>query len=413
MRVLLIHQYFLEDSEGGGFRWNEMSRIWKNMGHEVSVLAGTVHYMEKIKNQKRRNYFETSINKNGIIVVRCHVSDRYNDSFLGRLIAYCSFTISSIWAGVFKVKGQYDVVIVTSPPLFVGITGLVLSVFKKLPLVFEIRDLWPESAIDTGVLTNPWLIKFAFWFEKLVYKRATIITVLTPAFRTQLITSKKVDDQKIIYIPNAADFSISEQVSKAFDTQKFRNEYNLNGHFVLTYVGAHGIANHLEQLLDAAELLKDTNVLFLLIGDGMQKSNLLATCKERNIGNVQFLDTISKQEVFKYILATDMGISVLKNVDTFKTIYSNKTFDYFSCKKPVLMAIDGISRDLVETANAGIYVEPENAKDFESKVRWCLDNRDILKKQGENGYKYAKQHFDREHLAKEYMKLIEGRLSDS
>lgn len=408
MRVLLIHQYFLEDSDGGGSRWNEMSRIWKSKGHEVTVLAGTVHYMGKRKNQKKGKYFETKINQNGVSVIRCHVSGGYNDNFVGRLIAYFSFTFSSIWAGLFKVTNSYDVVIVTSPPLFVGITGLVLSAFKKVPLIFEIRDLWPESAIDTGVLTNPLLIKFAFWFEKLVYKKATLINVLTPAFKAQLISSKHVDSKKIIYIPNAADFSISEVVSMSFDSQKFRIENNLEGLFVLTYVGAHGIANHLDQLLDAAELLKDTNVLFLLIGDGMQKQKLKAASVERNIDNIRFLDTIPKREVFKYILASDMGISVLKKVDTFKTIYSNKTFDYFSCKKPVLMAIDGISKDLIEKANAGIYVEPENAKDFENKIRWYLKNTEVLKQQGENGYEFAKQHFDREQLATEYIDRIAG-----
>jgi hypothetical protein len=110
-------------------------------------------------------------------VVRCHVSESYNTNFLGRLWAYFSFVFSSIYAGLFKIKGKYDVIVVTSPPLFVGITAYVLSRIKRLPFVFEIRDLWPESAIDTGILKNKTIIKFAFWFEKFIYKKATLINI--------------------------------------------------------------------------------------------------------------------------------------------------------------------------------------------------------------------------------------------
>ncbi len=128
----------------------------------------------------------------------------------------------------------------------------------------------------------------------------------------------------------------------------------LDGKFVITYVGAHGVANHLQQVLEAGKTLEDTNVLFLLIGDGMEKKSLIKLAKEMNVKNVRFVDSVPKQEVFKYILASEMGASVLKKVDTFKTVYSNKTFDYMSCKKPILMAIDGVSRELVEDAQCGV-----------------------------------------------------------
>ena len=180
----------------------------------------------------------------------------------------------------------------------------------------------------------------------------------------------------------------------------------MENRFLITYVGAHGVANHLVQVLDTAELLRDTNVLFLLIGDGMKKKDLVETTRQRGLTNVRFIDSVPKREVFRYILASDMGTSVLKKVDTFKTVYSNKTFDYFSCKKPVLMAIDGVSRALVETADAGTFVEPENPADFAQKIRLYLKNPDLVKSQGENGYHYARQHFDREKLALQYLGLI-------
>jgi glycosyltransferase involved in cell wall biosynthesis len=406
MRILLIHQYFLEDNDGGGSRWNEMSRFWKAQGHDITVLAGMVHYMGHRPKKYDGKYFYRETNADGVPVVRCHVSASYNSSFFGRLWAYFSFVFSSIYGGLRYATGHYDVIVVTSPPLFVGITAYVLSVLKRTPFVFEIRDLWPESAIDTGVLTNGFIIKFAYWFEAFVYRQAKLINVLTPAFRDTLITKKHINPDKIIFIPNAADFSLSEDLLQNFDVQLFRKSQNLDGRFVVTYVGAHGVANHLIQVLDTAELLKDTNVLFLLIGDGMLKKELKDDAQRRGLANVRFIDAVPKREVFKYILASEVGASVLKKVDTFKTIYSNKTFDYMSCQKPILMAIDGVSRQLVEDAQAGLFVEPENAVDFAEKIRFYLQNPAIMEQQGRNGYAYAQANFDREVLANRYLEAI-------
>lgn len=405
MRILLIHQYFLEDNDGGGSRWNEMSRFWQAQGHQITVLAGMVHYMGHRPTKYKAKYFHQSINRDGVRVIRCHVSATYNKSFLGRLWAYFSFTFSSIWGGLRYLTGKYDVIVVTSPPLFVGITAYCLAVIKRTPFVFEIRDLWPESAIDTGILTNRLLIRFAFWFERFIYHKAQLINVLTPAFRDKLI-EKGIPADKIIFVPNAADFSLSEELLLHFEVEAFRQKHDLSGKFVVTYVGAHGVANHLIQILDTAQLLQDTNVLFLLIGDGMLKKELVEEAQKRALTNIRFIDSVPKKEVFKYILASDVGTSVLKKVDTFKTIYSNKTFDYMSCQKPILMAIDGISRQLVEEAKAGLYVEPENAQDFAKKIRFYLQNPELARQHGLNGYHFAKAHFDRNILANQYLTYL-------
>jgi glycosyltransferase involved in cell wall biosynthesis len=404
MRILLIHQYFLEKNDGGGSRFNEMTRTWSAAGHEVTVLAGMVHYATGLKadRYKGKYFYKDKQFYRDVDVIRCHVSEAYNSNFVGRLWAYFSFVFSSIYAGLFKTSGKYDVILVTSPPLFVGITAYVLSIIKRIPFVFEVRDLWPESAIDTGVLKNKRIIKFAYWFEGFVYRKSKLINVLTPAFREKLI-EKGVPKEKLIFIPNAADFSLAEQVQKDFDAVNFKRSLGLEDNFVITYVGAHGVANHLIQLLDAAVLLKDTPVVFQLIGSGMLKEELIAIKRDRNLDNVIFRDPVPKSEVFKYILASDMGASVLKKVDTFKTIYSNKTFDYMSCKTPVLLAIDGVSRELVQMANCGVYVEPENPEKIAREIRNLLTKTDQLETMGENGYHYARKHFDRRELAQDYI----------
>ena len=406
MRILLIHQYFLEDDDGGGSRWNEMTRIWTEEGVKVTVIAGMIHANKSKKRPEYKGVYFKKKQQGSVNVWRCHVSELYNKNFVGRLWGYFTFVFSSLWAGLFKAKEKYDVVIVTSPPLFVGITGILLSIFKRIPFVFEVRDLWPESAIDVGVLKSRLMIRIAYWFEKLIYRKAKLINVLTPAFRKALIEKKKVPESKIIFIPNAADFDLSEELLNKFDVPGFRKKLALENKLVLIYVGAHGVSNHLIQVIEAAEMLRAKPVLFQLIGDGMEKKMLQQQATERGLDNVRFIDSIPKKDIFKYILASDLGMSVLKKVDTFKTVYSNKSFDYMSCKKPILMAIDGVSRDLVESAGAGVYVEPENPAEIKKAIEFYLEHPEEIVRQGQNGYDFARNNFDRSILARKYLNHI-------
>lgn len=404
MNILLIHQYFKEQDLAGGVRFNQMTKTWKDAGHNITVIAGTIHGNASSKaNEKFKGRFVTKTNQDGINVWRCYVSESYNNGLMGRLWGYFSFVFSGLYAGLFKVGSNYDIVIVTSPPLFVGIIAYLTALKIRKPFVFEVRDLWPESVIDTGLLKNKFIIRLAYWLEKFLYKKAKLINVLTPAFKKALIVKKEVPPQKIIMIPNAADFDMSDNLLQNFDRVEFRKKHRLTDHFVITYVGAHGVANGLYQVLETAKILRDTNVLFLLIGNGISKSKLIGQAESEHINNVRFIDPVPKSEVLKYVMASEMGASVLLKNDTFKTIYSNKTFDYMSCKVPILMAIDGVSRELVEEADAGIYVEPENPTDFAVKIEHYLKNRHLIKTQGENGYNYAKKNFDRNVLANQYL----------
>ena len=408
MRILLIHQYFLEKNDGGGSRFNEMTKQWAQDGHEISVIAGMVHYATGRKREKYKGRFITSEQyEPGVQVFRCHVSESYNISFLGRLWAYLSFVLSGTIAGLFRARGRYDAVIATSPPLFIGIIAYLVSRIRRIPMVFEVRDLWPESAIDTGVLKNRTLIRFSYSFEKFIYKKSSLINVLTPAFRDVLIEKKKVPEQKIIYIPNAADLSLSENVSMNFNRNEFRERMKWNGKTVFLYVGAHGVANHLVQVLEGASTITDKNIHFVLVGDGMSKVSLIEYARDHQLTNVEFIDPVPKATIFEYILGADVGMSVLKKVETFKTIFSNKTFDYMSCHKPVLMLIDGISRKLIEEADAGLYAEPENISEFRNKVMQYADDPNLILAHGQHGYAYVIEHFDRKKLANKYLEYVQ------
>jgi glycosyltransferase involved in cell wall biosynthesis len=413
MKILLIHHAFLEEDDFGGSRFNEMTKIWSNLGHDITVIASMVHYNG---NKKRDEYVGKKFVKKHhgkITVWRCHTTESLNKSFTGRLWGYFSFMFSSLWAGLFKVEGKFDVILVTSPPLFVGVSAFLISKIKKIPYVFEVRDLWPESAIDTGVLKNKYLIWLAYWIESLIYRNAKMINVLTPAFQQHLIQKKNVPTSKLLMIPNAADFSISEQVLETFDRSMFREKLGWNDKFVILYVGAHGIANGLHQVIDVCQKITDPSVLFVLIGDGMTKNSLIKEANDKNIKNISFLDPVPKVDVFKYIIAADLGASILAKNDTFKTVYSNKTFDYMSCRRPILMAIDGASRKLIEESGGGTYVEPENTESYLNVISTYMHDRNLILSHGNNGYDFAKKNFDREHLALKYIDEIQKNITNS
>ncbi|MGN2272026.1 glycosyltransferase family 4 protein [Priestia megaterium] len=405
MKILLLHQYFLGENDPGGSRFNQFVKYWEEQGHEITVIAGTVHYITGKKEDKYKGKWITKEKySDNVIVYRTYVSEAYNKSFLGRLWAYFSFTFSSLSAVLFKVK-KHDVLIVTSPPLFVGITGILAKLLKRIPTVFEVRDLWPESAIDTGVLTNKFLIKSAYLVEKMSYKFATKINVLTPAFKKTLIEKKGIAKEKIIFVPNGADTDIFQPGPK---DNWVREKYNLKDKFVVTYMGAHGVANHLDSILDVAKECKEyKDIIFLLIGDGMEKERLKEKAKHESLNNILFIDSQPKHTIPDFCNASDVCTAVLKKIDTFKTVYPNKVFDYMSCAKPILLGIDGVARELVENSQSGFYVDPENAQEFKEQILELYNDPELAHTLGENGFQFVKESFSRESLAEKYVNELE------
>lgn len=257
-------------------------------------------------------------------------------------------------------------------------------------------------------MKNKWLIRMSYWLENKSYKSAKWINVLTPAFKDVLTGSKGITSNKISMIPNGADLDIFTPGER---NNWVREKHGLGDKFVVTYVGAHGVANHLIQLLESARLLKDNlDIVFMLVGDGMQKPMLKEKAAEWGLDNVLFVDSVPKNVIVDYIIASDVCTAVLKKVDTFKTVYPNKVFDYMSAAKPVIIGIDGAARKLIEDAGAGIYVEPENAKEFANAVLKLKDKPRLCNEYGENGLNFVKQKFARDILASRYMDILTSKV---
>ncbi|MDB4468558.1 glycosyltransferase family 4 protein [bacterium] len=407
LNILIVHQYFLDSGGAGGARWNEFSRFWSEAGHNVTVLAGMVDYNtgKKIDKYKWR-FIKKEKTDDNVTVLRCHVSQRYNSSFIGRAWAYFSFAFSSIIAGLFCAK-RPDIIVSTSPPLTVSVTMNWLGWLRRCPTIFEVRDLWPESAIDTGVLKPGRLANILYKMEAKAYHYSKWINVLTPAFKKKLIDNKGIAPDKISMIPNGADpdFFIPGDRQNAV-----RRELGLENKFVVGYFGAHGRANRLSQLLDVAAILQNTepDIQILLVGGGMEKSDLVERARKEQLSNVTFVDPVAKNEVGNYVNATDVCTAVLMKNDTFKTVYPNKLFDYMCCSRPTIIGIDGVAKDLVLEAKAGLFAEPENPQAFIDAVLKIKNNPQLAAEMGRSGREHVLEHFTRGKLAEQYLDIVES-----
>lgn len=281
---------------------------------------------------------------------------------------------------------------------------------EKIPMVFEVRDLWLESFIDMGLIKNRLVIKFMYSIQRTIYKSAKWINALTPAFEEFLINVNGVPQKKISMIPNGADLDIIKPGPK---DNWVRDGHGLGDKFIVTYIGAHGITNKLTQLIEAAGILKekDPDVQVMLVGDGIRKPKLKEKAAELGLDNLTFVDSVPKSIIVDYIAAGDVCTAVLGKLELFKAVYPNKVFDYMAAAKPIIVAIDGVTRKLVEDANAGLYVEPESAKEFAEAVLKLKANPQLCNKYGENGLNFVKKNFDRQILAERYIDILQNKVS--
>lgn len=406
MRILLIHQFFLGKGDSGGSRWNQMSKYWASKGHEVTVIAGNLNYQTGKRYEECNGKFILEQQEGpGVRVLRCHVNKSYGEgSKIGRALGLLTFIFSSIVAGLTRAP-RPDIIIATCPPLGVSITMWVLSVFYGVPAVFEVRDLWPDSLVEEGLIRDGLVLRAFFKMEYIGYHRSQLVNVLTPGFKRWIMARKGLPESRIAMIPNAADLDLMVPGPK---DNYVRQQLNLQGKFVVSYFGAHGQANALHQVLDTAALLREEapDVVFLLVGSGPEKTALMEQAKQRGLTNVQFVAPVSKNQVGDYINASDVCTATLRNIEHYALYYPNKVFDYMSCARPIIIAIDGVARELVEQSGTGLFVHPENAESFAQAIRSMRSDPAALEAMGARGPAYVRENFDRKKLAMKYLGLI-------
>lgn len=388
MHILLIHQAFAAVNEAGGTRHYEMASHLAKNNHHVTIITSPVSYMTGEKNDPAGQQNTEDVFSGRLRIIRSYSIPALHKSFFHRLLNFFSFMVSSFLKGL--AARQVDLVWGTTPPIFQAVTGWLLARMKRVPYVLEVRDLWPDFAIDVGVLNNRFLISASRWLEKFLYRHADHIIVNSPGFIQHI---KAKTDKPITLIPNGVDTSMfyPPQIE-----QEIKTRYGLDEKFVVLYAGAHGLANDLTTLLEAAEHTSSKpEIKIVLVGDGKEKPALMAYAEARHMNNVLFMPPVSKQQMHSILAASDACLAILKPIDMFKTTYPNKVFDYMAAAKPVILAIDGVIREVVETAGCGIFAAPGNSQALADAIKTLAADPGNAAQMGKNGRSYVEKHFNR------------------
>lgn len=386
----------------------ELSRHWARMGHQVTVLTGFPNHPtgvvpEEWRPRLRRLHYREAVD--GVRIVRTWLWPLPNRKAHERIRNYASFCISAAVSG--SALPKPNVVIATSPQLLCALAGCWIAFWKRVPFVFEVRDLWPESLAAVGVgLEGTFLHRTLGAIAGFLYRRADRIIVVSPAFKDHLIRHWKVAAEKISIVENGVEIDLFRPDPAATE---LRQRLKLENRFLICYIGTIGNAHGLETLIDAAEELQAAlpEAMFLLIGEGAERDRIVELASARQLNNVQFLGQQPRERIPTYISAADVCLVMLKKAELFKTVIPTKMLEYMACERPVVIAVDGQARQIVEQAGAGVFVEPENSRALAQTIQQLAGDPAKRKQMGLKGRNYIVNNFSREKTARDYIAVLE------
>ena len=410
MRILYLSQYFPPEVGATQTRAYEMAQGLLRAGHHVTMLAEVPNHPEGVIRPDYRGKFWARESFDGIDVIRVWVKTAPVKTFKTRMLFYLSYMLNALLAGLLLARGRYDAIYATSPPLFVGAAALALSYLRRTPLVFEVRDLWPESAVALGELRNPRFIRWATRLEEACYRRARRIVVVTEGMRARLL-ERGIPAVKLALIPNGANTELFQPQPAA--GQQLRADLGLEGVFLIVYAGIHGIAQGLETALYAADRLRaNPRIHFLFIGEGPCKADLLALKAQLDLPNVTLLEAQPREAIPAYLSAADVALVPLRRVELFKSALPSKMFDAWACACPVVMSIDGEARTVLERAQGGRFFPPEDVAALVNAIEDLAADPTACRRMGENGRQFVAAHYSRQAQARALVTLLEDLCSD-
>lgn len=396
MKILIIAQDYSPTRVASTVRVERMVNTLSKK-HQVTVLTGFPIYNQKTlpKEYKFKFYHRTLEDK--VRIYRTYTYFTQSLQFIPRLWTQLSFMFSSFIVGLFIDKP--DLIITTSPPLFTGFSGAALSFFKQTKFIFDVRDLWPESAIALGVLKNPFLIKLIHFFANLVYKRANKITVATPKIYTHL--KIKYPLKNINLLINATDTNFF----KPMDIDKKKYGYNKTD-FIVSYMGNMGKAQSLTTIVKAAEILKnESKIKFLLVGKGDDEDRIRH--KARRLKNLKFMGYQTKEEILNLINLSDVCLISLAKNKLFEGAIPSKTFEYMACRKPVIACAKGDLESIIENTKTGLVVPPENAVFLSHAILQLKKNNHLRQTIAQNGYLLVKNRYSDKVFSTNFDRLLD------
>ena len=388
--ILFVTRYYPPEKAAAAVCVSETAKRLVKLGHQVTVLTTVPNYPTGIVPQEYRGRLLQEESLDGVRVIRVWSVVSPNKGFLRRILAQFSFGCIAPLLGE-KAVGSPDVIIVESPPLFNVIAARLLARRKQLPLIFWVADLWPESAIQLGALRNRALIKLSEWLEWSTYQRACLVWAVTEGIRHTLIR-RGLPPERIFLLTNGVDTTRFRPLPRA----QARAAFGWDDRFSILYVGTHGLTHGLATVLDAAELLRDREeIRFVLVGDGAEKSSLIAQAVSRGLTNVTFHDSVAHEQVPQLLATADICLAHTRNLPLFEGMLPMKMFEAMACGRPILLALNGEARRIaVEEAGAAVYVEPENASALAEAALYLFEHPGVATRLGQRGREFVKERYD-------------------
>ncbi|MBS1789486.1 MAG: glycosyltransferase family 4 protein [Acidobacteria bacterium] len=408
MRITFLCQYFPPEMGAPSARTFEHARHWASLGHDVTVVTGFPNHPTGIIRPEYRGQFVKRERVEGIDLLRTWVYCAANKGFFRRILNFFSFFFSSLTLGALMTR-RPDVVVGTSPQFFCAVAAYYLSRIKRVPFIFEVRDIWPQSAIEMGVLKNRRLIRALEAIEMHLYKQAALIVPVAESTREYLL-GKGVAPEKIKIITNGVDAGYL--ASDSIAPEEVRRELGLDGKFVVSYIGTHGMAHALDVVLDVADRFRhDPDLHFLFIGEGAEKANLKKLAATLSLTNLTFLDQQPRERLLGYYRASDVSLVPLRRLTIFRKVLPSKLFELMGVGCPIICSVEGEAARLVEQAEAGLCIEPENADALFGAINRLRAEPQLRNCMKANGRQFVKTHYLRSVLAEKYLSVIGDRLS--
>jgi colanic acid biosynthesis glycosyl transferase WcaI len=387
--ILFISRYYLPEKAAAAVCVSESAKRLVQLGHQVTVLTTVPNYPAGIVPHKYRGRVFQDEVLDGVRVVRVWSYIKANKGFLGRILSQLSFGCLAPFLGG-KTIGRPDIIIVGSPPLFNVIAARMLARLKHCPFIFMVADLWPESAVQFGVLANPLLIKISEWLEWSTYQRASLVWVVSDGVRDLLI-QRGLSAKQMFLIPNGVDTVRFRPLSKT----QVRAEFSWDDRYTVLYAGTHGLAHGLQTILEAAEQLKHRgDIHFVLAGDGEEKEYLIAYAQAHNLQNVTFIDAQPYDKMPLLYASADLCVVSMRKVPLLATTIPVKMYEIMACGCPFILAGKGMACQIAEEAGAGLIVEPEDADALVSSLLYLREHPEEAERLGLRGRAYVEAHFD-------------------
>lgn len=398
MKILFISQYYPPEIGAASNRIGYNAKYLAQAGHEVSVLTSAPNYPEGKLYKGYANKY-TVQNENGVTVYRTRILLSPKTNAMSRLAHYMSFIITSFVAA--KRISKPDIIIATSPPLFVGMLGVLFKKLWKIPFILDIRDLWPESVESVGVVKNRRLLKQGERLAHWIYKNADHITATSPGIQKNLPLAAA---KKVTIIPNGAELDLFKPDT---DGNHMRKTWNLNNKFIVLYTGNLGLAQAPEIFVKTAEILKNEHdIAFLIVGTGVLKPKLQEEANKKNLTNLIFTDSQPRSKMPAFVAAANVCVIPYKAANTFRNTLPSKMFDYMAGGKPIIINLEGEASQLIEKAGCGNLAKEEDPKSLAEKILYLKQNPAVSEAMGKSGRDFVEKDYRREVIATNLEKLI-------